>query len=596
MIIHLKLTIDNNYIFVNNFQHNCHFFICKNWQNMTIKFEEAKILRFLIFTLIFFLNFCVGECRNFVFVASSSQSMNFSDPAHRVAESIAWAVENIPADDEVGIIYFNNTSHIQKNLSKNSSAQNTNLNTNYSGLSNAGDAMITAVDMLTQKFDEEKSIIFIGNGEILCENSARTLQSEDNFINALNQAKWQNISVYILNLRYNGDPKNFRSFSNYAKEIPIPHTELFTTLRTILHNDFNTPHLNLFEKIHNEKTLSVEIPVIATDDLKLFLISSNAGKADSTNAEKKFDGNFVKTFEIHHQTAENFNLNLNFPAQTAITLDAIAEVEGTLQKDIFFNELELILRNLDGTKILSDKFFEDKPIRAKINGKIFDAKISDGEIKIDLSDEDKNISLQKVYFEDVGIIFKGDDTAELVLSDHRYLPYILAGLAILAILLLALRKRKVVEKTKEVSQEKISVLPRPVPEKTPPVKVEPVEIRKRVSYNGKFIIYFTRHAGVEEIEPREFNLFRETTDKINLQEILKKCEVEEEFLGAENIFISPSKKGIFLINDSDCTILKRNNLVEKGRQTELFYNDSISISSENESSEFIMMYKSLKPS
>lgn len=562
---------------------------------MTKKFEEAKILRFLIFTLIFFLNFCVGECKNFVFVASSSQSMNFSDPAHRVPESIAWAVENVSDNDEVGIVYFNDTVYVQRNLSKNSSEQDKIFTANYSGRSNAGDAMLTAVDMLTQKFDEEKSIIFIGNGEFFCGDSTRTLHSIKNFQNALEQAKWQNISVYILNLRYNGDPKNFQSFANFAKEIPIPHTELFTTLRTIMHNDFNTPHLNLFEKIYNEKNLSVEIPVDSAKNIKFFLISSNAGKADSSNVSEKFDGNFVKTFEMAPQTEKNLKLNLDFPEQTAITLDAIAEIEGTLQKNTFFGELELTPYELDGNKILFDKFFEDKPIRVKINDKILDAKISDGEIKIDVSDEGDHISLQKVYFEDVGIIFKGDDTAELDISGSGYLPYILASLAILVILLLALRKKKVYENTKEVPQEKISVLPKPVPEKISVIPKPAIELKK-VSYNGKFVIYFTRHAGVDEIEPREFNLFRETTDRLTLQEILKNCGVEEEFLGAENIFISPSKKGIFLINDSDCTILKRNNLVEKGRQTELFYNDSINISSENESSEFILMYKSLKPS
>ena len=127
--------------------------------------------------------------------------------------------------------------------------------------------------MLTPKFNDEKIIIFIGNGEILCENQTKTLQSLKNFQNALENAKWQNISVYILNLRYNGNPENYHSFSNFANEIPIQHAEIFTILRTILHNDFHTPNLNFYEEIVKEKKLSVEIPVDGAKNIKFFLIS-----------------------------------------------------------------------------------------------------------------------------------------------------------------------------------------------------------------------------------------------------------------------------------------------------------------------------------
>mgnify|MGYP002621755889 CR=1 FL=1 len=558
-----------------------------------------------LFTLIIFLNFfSVGECKDFIFVTSSSQSMNFSDPSQKVGESVDWFIENLSADDEVGVITFDDSVKILRPLSKISENPQKFFKLNYTGESNAGDAILSAVDMLTPKFHEEKNIIFIGNGEIFCENQTKTLQSLKNFQNAVEHAKWQNISVYILNLRYNGSPENYHSFSNFAKEIPIPHTELFTTLRTILHNDFHTPNLNFYEEIVQEKNLSATIPVNNAKNIKFFLISSNPGNATAENISKTFNGNFVKTFSTDSER-KNFEIEVNYPPQTALTLDAIIEVEGTLQKNPSSDSLEIIPIDLTGEKIFADNFFENKNVRVKINDKIFDTKIHGGEMEIDLSGEGKNISLQKIYFEDVGVNFIGDDTAEIILPENNFLPYILAIAAICVILFLAFRKKKIPQtpqeiktppeapKIQETKPKKVIVLPKPIQEKIAPEKV--VE-KKKIAFNGKFAIYFTKSTQEEEIEPREFNLFRVKGEYINLLEILASCNIEEKFLGAEKIFFTPSKKGIFLKNNSDCTILKRNNLVERGREIEIFYNDSINIESEDEVCEFILMYKSLKPS
>ena len=561
-------------------------------------------MKFLL-TLIIFLNFfSVGECKDFIFVTSSSQSMNFSDPSQKVGESVDWFIENLSADDEVGVITFDDSVKILRPLSKISENPQKFFKFNYTGESNAGDAILSAVDMLTPKFHEEKNIIFIGNGEIFCGNQTKTLQSLKNFQNAVEHAKWQNISVYILNLRYNGNPENYHSFSNFAKEIPIPHTELFTTLRTILHNDFHTPNLNFYEEIVQEKNLSATIPVNNAKNIKFFLISSNPGNATAENISKTFNGNFVKTFATD-SARKNFEIEVNYPPQTALTLDAIIEVEGSLQKNPSSDSLEIVPIDSTGEKIFADNFFENKNVRVKINDKIFDTKIHGGEMEIDLSDEGKNISLQKIYFEDVGVNFIGDDTAEIILPEYNFLPYILAVVAICVILFLAFRKKKIPQtpqeiktppeapKIQETKPKKVIVLPKPIQEKISPEKV--VE-KKKIAFNGKFAIYFTKSTQEEEIEPREFNLFRVKGEYINLLEILASCNIEEKFLGADKIFFTPSKKGIFLKNNSDCTILKRNNLVERGREIEIFYNDSINIESEDEVCEFILMYKSLKPS
>lgn len=66
----------------------------------------------LIFIFVVSLNFfgfvSMCESRAVVFVLNTGQSMNLSDPFNIARESIIWSTQNLSADDEVGIVTFNN--------------------------------------------------------------------------------------------------------------------------------------------------------------------------------------------------------------------------------------------------------------------------------------------------------------------------------------------------------------------------------------------------------------------------------------------------------------------------------------------------------
>ena len=129
--------------------------------------------------------------------------------------------------------------------------------------------------------------------------------------------------------------------------------------------------------------------------------------------------------------------------------------------------------------------------------------------------------------------------------------------------------------------------------------IEPVQNPKasKISYNGKLLIYVTKTPDDEDISPREFNLFRLFNAKpISLAEILSGCNLEIDFSGAEDIIINPMPRGIFIKNDSDCTVTKRHDILLKGSRTDLYYGDSVYITSSNEEIELTLIYKSLKPS
>ena len=115
-------------------------------------------------------------------------------------------------------------------------------------------------------------------------------------------------------------------------------------------------------------------------------------------------------------------------------------------------------------------------------------------------------------------------------------------------------------------------------------------------YRGKMSIYVTKTPDDSDIEPLSYNLFRRAKGKeITLEEILQGCGVKLKFPGAEGILFGPLNHGIYVQNHSDCTITKRNDILLKGAQTEMYFDEGIHIAFADEASEMILMYKSLKP-
>ena len=550
-----------------------------------------KLLKFFLFVIVF-LNFVsIGECREIVFVINSGQSMSESDPFRTIAEGVTWSVENLSDKDEVAIVTFNDTVEVIRPLTKINDFPNKSFNLDYYGSSDAGAGILTAIDMLTPKFNMQRDIIFITNGEFQSPQSAKNFQA------GLEQAKWLGFNVYLLDMRYNVDPQGYRQYDGYAKFLPINYLEFMTTLRTILQGDFRTAHIELPTNNLTTGTLNFNVPIQARR-LKICLLSSNVGNAILKNVNPAIQGSFINIFEIDSPSRNNFEFELNYPQGTGLTLDVIPTVEGTLQtaispKFLINDILEITPINAD-KKILADKFFDGKLINVLVNRKNLVGKIENGTIQVDINDLDENISLEKIHFEDVGIIFEGDDTAQLVVQKKNYLAGLIALVGLSIILGLAWL---IHNKGKSAAVENlVSTLGEHNAKIIPPVEDFKANIQNsKFSYSGKLMIYFTRTHEDNDTALREFNLFRMNSAQIPLSYVLKQCNIEENFQGAENILINPDKKSILIENKSECTITKRHNLVEKDQTVALYYNDSINISTLDDTAELIMIYKSLKP-
>lgn len=545
-----------------------------------------------------FASVSVGECREIVFVINTSQSMANSDPSHVVEESLLWSAKIFAAEDELGVVAFKDRPSVIRPLSKIEDTP-ADFHFKYSGESNAGAALLTAIDMLTSKFNSEKSIVVISNGEIFRGDPAASLDSLKKFQAGLQQAKWWNIPVYIINLRYSGDPQNYHSFADAAKEIPCSHSELMTTLRTVAHDDFHAAQFVLTpEATHGQFTC--KIPFVAANRMEFLLLSSNRGSSEPENfhADKVIRKNFLKIFEVNSPTISEFSFDVNFPEGTGLTLDVLAEIEGDLQTSLvpqLFAENVLEITPVHGDeRILGDEFFNGKNVRVRLDGEIFTGRIFDGTIKVGVGTNEE-FSLQKVFFEDVGITFLGDDTAQIKISEQNFLMWALTSAAILVILILSgLLYRKNLTSPVKTTGQLSAIDPRKIPS---PVKIKPSLIRnKNFSYKGELLVYLTKNSDEDFPSPKTFNLFRlNSSAPIDLATVLKTLHVEKDFPDAQKIIFSPSANGVYVENLSDCTLVKMNEPIANGDFVELRHEESIGIATADRLMELIVTYRSLKP-
>lgn len=524
-------------------------------------------------------NLSLAECKEVMFVINSGETMNIADPFHEISDSVIWSAESLSNADEVGIITFDTAPRVVRPLSKVADNPVANFQINYQGKNNASAALLQAVDILSKKFDTDRAIIFVTDGENLLDRESQNEIFVENVKAGLKQAQWLGIPVYILSLRADVNPQNYHSYE-WAKEIPINYLDLMTTIRTIIHNDLHAPHVTILGTNVSQNNLSFEVPIATPEKLKILLMTSSAGKAELLNVEKTTETkrDFVKVFEITAPKTNQFELAVDYPQGTGLTVDVIPTVKGFLEADISTqifsdNILEITpfyIQN-HNAKIFDSKFFNGKTVNLQINDKNFVGVVENGTIKTALDGVGDDIFLQKVQFENLGVNFEGFEPIQLKNPTVK-IVWLIALAAILTILILSWRIQK----------------KNPQPLKNLFLKSASA---KNVSYNGKLKIQTT----VDEVVTiSEFNLFRVNDSQISLSKILEDCSIEnsQKFAG---IIINPATKGILIQNNSPCTITKDENLISQGQATEMVYGDSIVITPEFENSALILTFESLKP-
>ena len=108
----------------------------------------------------------------------------------------------------------------------------------------------------------------------------------------------------------------------------------FILLSCVIDN-FNVPHMELPITNLTQGKFFCDIPIFPTNRLKFFLLSSNPGNAKlNGKADEIIDENFVKIFKLNTPNVNEFEFDINYPQDTGLTLDVVAEVDGNLQTNL----------------------------------------------------------------------------------------------------------------------------------------------------------------------------------------------------------------------------------------------------------------------
>ncbi|MBR3623718.1 MAG: VWA domain-containing protein [Selenomonadaceae bacterium] len=108
-------------------------------------------------------------------------------------------------------------------------------------------------------------------------------------------------------------------------------------------------------------------------------------------------------------------------------------------------------------------------------------------------------------------------------------------------------------------------------------------------YSGKLIV----RVDEDESKPYVYDLLRHGGERLTLHKILRDLGIFANFEGSEKLVFSPSKSGVYLLNDSNATVTRKGEILLKGETFEVLSNERIHIAFEER--EVDLIYKTLKP-
>ena len=568
----------------------------------------------------------VDEDKSIIFLLDTSGSMKTNDPDRLAIDSIAQLIYTLPTDYKVGLVAYSSEMTVKTELvdnSRRSEIMRAVEGLDYNGYSNAGVGLQCAVDFLKEDSAREKYIILLSDGEILMNNDVVTKESLQNYKNAIQQAKEEDITIHVIGLGEEMEDMGNEIFAAASQTGGSSyHTSqaknIQTTLDSILDDDLQIKQstVAIVDANGNTETVSVEVPYMYADKLRVLLTSDAEIQNLKTNFQadsaRQISGTRYSFIEIDKPTNTKLEMSFAGAAGSQVRINVIPEyhvvpvAEVQYQDDFPQEQNALHFRRIaqihymffsadnEEIRLWSTEYFNHNKIPVTIGTEIRELALNGG--KLESEQEVKNSYAYEVHFDYSKLPFNviGMDTVLVELEEPPLIsveepqeeenPYLfmvlmaIGSFAIVMVLVLLIAKMS---------------KPKPVP--------QPLEDRPepgKYGYIGKLNIYITRTRSGYDIPPLSYNLFRLPTGRVlSMQEVLNDCNVDEKFQGAESIYFKAgANKSLILTNNSDCTIMKNREILMKKKSYQLLLEAKVDITFEDEISELTFQYKDLKTS
>lgn len=568
-----------------------------------------------------------------VFLLDTSGSMNANDKSRLAIDAIRQAGCSIPSNYKTGFVAYNTGIQSVIPLSSGADRMGEQLSSIiYKGYTNAGEGLSQAVGLFSTEENVERSIVMVTDGEIdmpdrQAKEASRTLYSE-----TIKKAKEAGIKIYIVAVGSELNDPQMHIFDGAEMTDGAIYWQgqsgnLVQIMNRILYDRMNLPKRSVGVTDGNGGSLHVEIPSPGAEHVKLILTSGQGIQnvtADYSAEEGHISSgrNFAviemtrpasDAVDVRFQTPELTGVEaymmVEYTAEPVINIsyrreEVASAAEGEKSKSKVppvynhFADLEISLKDIGGKNdnLWNTPYYEGQSVPFCVNGVWKSETISGGVIPYSLSidgiDElsveiDSSIFAER-YFITQPVTEKLSPPPDPVPEpepDYRPLWAILGSLVLIIVVILLWWYKKKNSAVIYVSQ-------------SPSIK-EPVKMKtKACSYSGKFSIYVVRTADGRDVPPQTYQLFGRNSGRMTLGQILTSCKIKLGRIGEEDIIIYPGPDHSVIIMDQSerCTVLRGMEILKKGMGYPVFYNEKITITFEDESTEMEIHYKNLKPS
>lgn len=552
-----------------------------------------KIAIIIFISFLFTLNIVFASSREIICLLDTSVSMNDNDFNKLAPDSINLVLNVASNEDKVGFVSYNDIVQCVEPLeSDRSKILNSINNVTYEGYTNAGAGLEKAISLFSDEENKKKYVILITDGEIMLPNDVDTLNSISLYEKALQEAADKNIKIITVAIGGKQNAPDVNVYGSDKQKIYESNTanDLLQIIRQILYDDLGFQKISVSTGIIQNNSIDIDLPINANllRNVKV-LITSNGllnNVAINYNAKDRilYKGKQYALLELINPQNNKLALNMDFNSSNYINVDLLIEMVANIKTNIELSSKDTaavkiipVSKDDETLYLLRDPYFENKIIRIDIQGNSILSKVENGEICFTMPiTEEQNDNIEaNVHYEDLGINMKAPKVLLQMPQRNNYIFYIVSiivGIFFIVVILLWNKKsRRPVDDIKTIS---------------------PYE------YAGKLKIYITKLKEDIDIAPMEYNLYRRfSREEISLAEILHQCGIELKLEGADKIIFSPgAQKALVLANNSDCTILKNRELLIKNYNTMIYYNERFYITFEDEFSEAILEYRSIKPS
>ncbi|HML32145.1 vWA domain-containing protein [Sporomusa sphaeroides] len=536
-----------------------------------------------------------------VFLLDVSNSMNTTDAEKLAPDCLEEILYVLPSNYSVGLVTYG--SDVQTAMPLDAKREQVGAalrQVNYIGYTNAGAGLERALTLFKDS-TADKTVVLLSDGEIMLDNPAATRASEEQFNRAMQAAVQRGIRVYTVAIGDSGNVPQANIYDSANRQGMLFNVsdaaQLGDVAKKLLYKVFGIAKTAVSSGELQNDTVHVRLPLARSDSIhkaKILLTStvplSNIGASYTAQSGETLNGKRFAVVNLQQPQSEAVQLHLgtagggNMQADLILEMNALVQVEvkntssGLSEQkkaEVRLIPVSTVNQNL---RLLHDPYFEGKSVRVTANGQEITGLVEKGTILFFLpADKSQSVAV-KVRYQDLGINLIAPDTTYVEINRPEGYGKIIASITVsfLAIAVLVWwRMRK----------------PEPVPPAPPPPA-------SRYEYAGKLKLYVTKAPDDSDVAPMEYNLYRHfRKEEISLGTVLENCGLPFNLAGAYKVFFSPgANKALVLTNKSDCTILKNRDLLVKDHSCLVYFHERIHITFEDEKSELILEYKSVKPS